>query len=208
MLTCGASDEFQSPRRWGGVGLAVSVPSHASRFGLSFNPLGGGAGSGSDVQSTSPLRTIMRVSIPSEVGRGRAPDTCNHGAAQSAIWVSIPSEVGRGRARVIWQALVNEQLASVSIPSEVGRGRAPTARCPSRRRELLVVSIPSEVGRGRAQRSLQRLARHELGERFSVSSRKRYKTRLAFSGTRVSWKTQETRAEQVAAGRNRGPKSG
>jgi len=64
------------------------------------------------------------------------------------------------------------------------------------------------VGRGRARRSLQRLARHEFGERFSVSSRKRYKTRLAFSGTRVSWKTQETREEQVGAGRNRGPKSG
>ena len=39
---------FQSPRRWGGVGL-VHLASPAQRLRLlSFNPLGGGAGSGSE----------------------------------------------------------------------------------------------------------------------------------------------------------------
>ena len=38
---------FQSPRRWGGVGLPCTTPPRniGTRFG--FNPLGGGAGSGS-----------------------------------------------------------------------------------------------------------------------------------------------------------------
>ncbi len=41
--------EFQSPQRWGGVGL-VHLASPAQRLRLlSFNPLGGGAGSGSTV---------------------------------------------------------------------------------------------------------------------------------------------------------------
>ena len=41
--------EFQSPRRWGGVGLFMSRPSMTPRSIalFRFNPLGGGAGSGS-----------------------------------------------------------------------------------------------------------------------------------------------------------------
>ena len=114
---------FQSPRRWGGVGLEFiwqallnasllrfnplgggagsgsiqRIVQLDARAGLGFNPLGGGAGSGSQVSDSSSA--AKRVSIPSEVGRGRAPQHM-----QQAPWskahprVSIPSEVGRGRA--------------------------------------------------------------------------------------------------------------
>jgi len=130
--------EFQSPRRWGGVGLPAHAEGHGANLG-------------------------QRVSIPSEVGRGRAS--------------SRPMTFGQC-----------EKIGGVEFQS------------------------PRRWGGVGLLRSLQRLARHELGERFSVSSRKRYKTRLAFSGTRVSWKTQETRSEQVAAGRKkrraRPPRSG
>ena len=244
---------FQSPRRWGGVGLLSrsQCPSKIVRWFQSPRRWGG-------VGLQRPIRCLGSrsiVSIPSEVGRGRAPRQSSP-CMPSLSRVSIPSEVGRGRALRSFTSgpqratfgfnplgggagsgsgngfLMRATELSVSIPSEVGRGRAlrltdattsgvhefqsprrwggvglsvDAGACPPR---VDHVSIPSEVGRGRARRSLQRLARHEFGERFSVSSRKRYKTRLAFSGTRVSWKTQETREEQVAAGRNRGPKSG
>src|SRR5271165_4774560 len=64
---------FQSPRRWGGVGL----PAHAEGHGASLG---------------------QRVSIPSEVGRGRAGPSGKPCSTPSCL-VSIPSEVGRGRAR-------------------------------------------------------------------------------------------------------------
>ena len=38
---------FQSPRRWGGVGLKTRPRPQARASTLSFNSLGGGAGSGS-----------------------------------------------------------------------------------------------------------------------------------------------------------------
>src|SRR5208337_2626133 len=40
---------FQSPRRWGGVGRD-STPGRRTMFEFRFNPLGGGAGSGSHIQ--------------------------------------------------------------------------------------------------------------------------------------------------------------
>ena len=96
--TRSARNLFQSPRRWGGVGLVfrwiifasqgrVSIPSevgrgrapthaegHRSDLGhAGFNPLGGGAGSGSIHLAALLQRLLHLVSIPSEVGRGRAP---------------------------------------------------------------------------------------------------------------------------------------
>jgi len=155
--------EFQSPRRWGGVGLPAHAEGHGANLG-------------------------QRVSIPSEVGRGRAGPSGKPCSTPSCL-VSIPSEVGRGRASSRPMTFGQcEKIGGVEFQS------------------------PRRWGGVGLLRSLQRLARHELGERFSVSSRKRYKTRLAFSGTRVSWKTQETRSEQVAAGRKkrraRPPRSG
>jgi hypothetical protein len=40
-------ESFQSPRRWGGVGLASTIFNTSRIISPSFNPLGGGAGSGS-----------------------------------------------------------------------------------------------------------------------------------------------------------------
>ncbi len=62
--------EFQSPRRWGGVGLHVDGRL-MTLSAFRFNPLGGGAGSGS-WHDLHQARVNSRVSIPSEVGRGRA----------------------------------------------------------------------------------------------------------------------------------------
>src|SRR5271157_4182894 len=66
------SVSFQSPRRWGGVGLPAHAEGHGANLG-------------------------QRVSIPSEVGRGRAGPSGKPCSTPSCL-VSIPSEVGRGRA--------------------------------------------------------------------------------------------------------------
>ena len=58
---------FQSPRRWGGVGLAL-IATGTVRDYTRFNPLGGGAGSGSNMRCQEPTFTSGIVSIPSEVG--------------------------------------------------------------------------------------------------------------------------------------------
>jgi len=55
--------EFQSPRRWGGVGLFMSRPSMTPRSIalFRFNPLGGGAGSGSHQRLVSIFGGIRKV---------------------------------------------------------------------------------------------------------------------------------------------------
>ena len=199
-------ESFQSPRRWGGVGLAQPLrhasfnplgggAGRADRYSIlagpsaSFNPLGGGAGSGS---ASTDLGSIPL---------GRA-DT----QAAIALLRFNPLGGGAGSGWSIWQALLNAFLLSfnplgggagsgscvygpsddprgrhrsgsmaVSIPSEVGRGRAPStcrrpwsksrpagfnplgggagSGCPSGKpcsTPSCLVSIPSEVGRGRA----------------------------------------------------------
>ena len=88
---------FQSPRRWGGVGLLIGPVILRDVANPGFNPLGGGAGSGSRKADVSQVRTLTSVSIPSEVGRGRAPELVDN-MDDSLHPVSIPSEVGRGRA--------------------------------------------------------------------------------------------------------------
>jgi hypothetical protein len=138
---------FQSPRRWVGVGLTAHAEGHGANLG-------------------------QRVSIPSEVGRGRAPHELGGGRREEqalfqsprgragpsgkpcstpSCLVSIPSEVGRGRADPSGKPCSTPSCL-VSIPSEVGRGWARRTRCvtASPRTCCLFVSIPSEVGRGRA----------------------------------------------------------
>ena len=64
-------DWFQSPRRWGGVGL-VHLASPAQRLRLlSFNPLGGGAGSGSQ---SCPAQAGSGLEFQSPRRWGRARD--------------------------------------------------------------------------------------------------------------------------------------
>ena len=91
------SVSFQSPRRWGGVGLPAHAEGHGANLG-------------------------QRVSIPSEVGRGRAGPSGKPCSTPSCL-VSIPSEVGRGRAGPSGKPCSTPSCL-VSIPSEVGRGRA------------------------------------------------------------------------------------
>jgi hypothetical protein len=57
------SVSFQSPRRWGGVGLFMSRPSMTPRSIalFRFNPLGGGAGSGSHQRLVSIFGGIRKV---------------------------------------------------------------------------------------------------------------------------------------------------
>ena len=101
-LTAFATVSFQSPRRWGGVGLSANRATSA-RLNLSFNPLRGGAGSGWSIWQALLNAFACLVSIPSEVGRGQARE---HGLYPSTprpvCFVSIPLEVGRGRARWEW----------------------------------------------------------------------------------------------------------
>src|SRR5271157_5182873 len=91
------SVSFQSPRRWGGVGVGGEGRLRGGAIGFRFNPLGGGAGSG-DSPPSGPRKRARFVSIPSEVGRGRA-QTDRREDRGSRVDVSIRSEVGRGRAR-------------------------------------------------------------------------------------------------------------
>ncbi len=51
---------FQSPRRWGGVGLEERAAFKAESEELSFNPLGGGAGSGSASSKLALLAVCAR----------------------------------------------------------------------------------------------------------------------------------------------------
>ena len=98
ILSLMLSTQFQSPRRWGGVGLTAHAEGHGANLG-------------------------QRVSIPSEVGRGRA-DPSGKPCSTPSCLVSIPSEVGRGRARLTRTESATTAWDRVSIPSEVGRGRA------------------------------------------------------------------------------------
>src|SRR5271157_575888 len=101
MLTQLGYTWFQSPRRWGGVGLLYHVIDSCVNDDLGFNPLGGGAGSGSQrLARSDSAANSLPVSIPSEVGRGQAP-TIFSGYRGSRACDSIPSEVGRGQAPAV-----------------------------------------------------------------------------------------------------------
>ena len=127
-------DWFQSPRRWGGVGL-VHLASPAQRLRLlSFNPLGGGAGSGSQscpaqagsgLEFQSPRRwgrardrrgaTTHRCEAsfnPHGGGAGRAPGTCRRPWSKSRPAGFNPLGGGAGSGWSIWQALLNAFLLS------------------------------------------------------------------------------------------------
>ena len=93
----------------------------------------------------------MGVSIPSEVGRGRAPNAARLCDGDSASGFQSPRRWGGGLGRSD-----NTSTASpggiVSIPSEVGRGSGSQSRSavvPLGRR-LLKFQSPRKVGRGRA----------------------------------------------------------
>ena len=101
-------DGFQSPRRWGGVGFCMRTRRRKLRDDhiFRFNPLGGGAGSGS---RTRLPRALRFVSIPSEVGRGRALSNRAHRELNLSF---NPLGGGAGSGWSIWQALLNAFLLS------------------------------------------------------------------------------------------------
>ena len=104
ILSLMLSTQFQSPRRWGGVGLTAHAEGHGANLG-------------------------QRVSIPSEVGRGRA-DPSGKPCSTPSCLVSIPSEVGRGRARPRGTNQLRRAWDRVSIPSEVGRALSGSSPIP------------------------------------------------------------------------------
>src|SRR5271157_1269249 len=178
MLTQLGYTWFQSPRRWGGVGLLYHVIGSCVKEDLGFNPLGGGAGSGSEREHFRHYREYRVVSIPSEVGRGQAlsgwrdptvPRT--HYQFQSprrwggvrlqryspaieaqGLAIQSPRRWGVVRLRRSGPATERQRFRLVSIPSEVGRGQALVGLRVYRTCET-TVSIPSEVGRGQAPRA-------------------------------------------------------
>jgi len=95
-----SSVSFQSPRRWGGVGrLSPKRSSKACSF--RFNPLGGGAGSGSRLLGRALLSMNCVCFNPLGGGAGSGSRCSRSGRQrnlQCGVLVSIPSEVGRGRA--------------------------------------------------------------------------------------------------------------
>ena len=178
-----------------------------------FNPLGGGAGSGWSIWQALLNAFLLSFNrLARRWGGGRASSRpMTFGQCEKIGGVEFQSPRRWGGVGLETLEISMDTKAKVQYKFQSPRRWAGSGSedlwARQRGHCCGFVSIPSEVGRGRAPRSPQRLARHELGERFSVSSRKRYKTRLTFFGTRVSWKTQETR-EQGGAGRNRGPKLG
>ena len=118
---------FQSPRRWGGVGLPAHAEGHGANLG-------------------------QRVSIPSEVGRGRAGPSGRPCSTPSCL-VSIPSEVGRGRADPSGKPCSTPSLLGFNpLGGGAGSGspRTPLRHSFATHHAVCSVSIPSEVGRGRA----------------------------------------------------------
>jgi len=144
---------------------------------LSFNPLRGGAGSGWSIWQALLNAFACLVSIPSEVGRGRAQPSQDH--EESAVQEGSsfnPLGGGAGSGSRTWPISINTKaglfrfnplgggagsgslsphllprplvLCFVSIPSEVGRGRE-FEYTRHGTLTLSFVSIPSEVGRGR-----------------------------------------------------------
>jgi len=114
----------------------VSIPSEVGRgrarmttcaitgtSSASFNPLGGGAGSGSQ-PLTFDENTTVEFQSPWRWG-GVGLDGSGYSTHHLHTWVSIPSEVGRGRAHR-HRGIDGRLCQGVSIPSEVGRGRAPS----------------------------------------------------------------------------------
>jgi len=157
-LPCGAvaadPDQFQSPRRWGGVGLSARNPSDLFSFRqFRFNPLGGGAGSGSHQHLVSIFGGIRKViSFQSPRRWGGVGLSANRATSARLNLSFNPLRGGAGSGWSIWQALLNAFACLVSIPSAVGRGRAREhGLYPSTPRPVCFVSIPLEVGRGRAR---------------------------------------------------------
>ena len=175
---------FQSPRRWGGVGLGRTLLRPATASPLTcclfcFNPLGGGAGSGSPYFAMSRWRGVLSFQSPRRWGgvglresatitmtrwrfrvlsfqsprrwggvgliRSTATDT-----VQAPRPVSIPSEVGRGRAHPQTRPRYVSRLLACFNPLGGGAGSGSLSVLTRRGREQHHVSIPSEVGRGRA----------------------------------------------------------
>src|SRR5271157_3443275 len=135
------------PRENAGVGKTFRAAKRTT-------PQGGGALLGSHVRTLPGEGQSHHVSIPSEVARGRARrgTRCPR---QVTAGVSIPLEMGLGRAQDDPPPVLEDPATFVSIPSEVGRGRAPSSwRITSIPCDSRFVSIPSEVGRGRALSSL------------------------------------------------------
>src|SRR5271157_1775434 len=85
-LTAFATVSFQSPRRWGGVGrLSPKRSSKACSF--RFNPLGGGAGSGSHQRLVSifvRLLPILAPRFPLRAARSRGRVAL---ASKSPLWL-------------------------------------------------------------------------------------------------------------------------
>jgi len=89
---------FQSPRRWGLVGLRMILRQYWKIQRRLFQSPRRWGGVGLTGDSDADRSTDRRVSIRSEVGRGRAQIHPQE-QGDETMNVSIPSEVGRGQAR-------------------------------------------------------------------------------------------------------------
>ena len=92
--------KFQSPRRWGGVGLPAGADRGPGAADRGFNPLGGGAGSGSYYLLVVEGAVKSEFQSPRRWGGVGLRSWRTRGSG-GGHWVSIPSEVGRGRARFL-----------------------------------------------------------------------------------------------------------
>ena len=107
---------FQSPRRWGGVGLCT-ILAYDSYIACdaSFNPLGGGAGSGSHaashVQSRCVAQSIGSMFQSPRRWGGVGLSTHRMPWSRSRLAGFNPLGGGAGSGSSIWQALLNAIVA-------------------------------------------------------------------------------------------------
>src|SRR5271157_26790 len=134
---------------WGGVGLLITASSPATAGPLfRFNPLGGGAGSRVRVHATRDVDPEFRFN-PLGGGAGSGSDYAVIVHGDAIAMVSIPSEVGRGRAHSTGRRRSGKGKSGFQSPRRWG-GVGLQRPCLWIGYELIEVSIPSEVGRGRA----------------------------------------------------------
>ena len=134
---------LQSPRRWRGIGLASTTFNASRIISPSFNPLGGGAGSGSQHMQKameqisasgfqSPRRWggvgLIHLASPAQrlLAWFQSPRRWGGVGLAGSCVVSIPSEVGRGRARSASQLRHAHAVCSFQSPRRwggVGLGR-------------------------------------------------------------------------------------
>ena len=139
---------FQSPRRWGGVGLPAGRHGTVTESEIGFNPLGGGAGSGSD---GSRSRWCPGLSGFNPLGGGAGSGSAARSGYVQA-WSAAcfnPLGGGAGSGSSLIDAACREPYVCFN-PLGGGAGSGSRSRIRMSYQRVISVSIPSEVGRGRA----------------------------------------------------------